>query len=82
MSKCLNFYCKIVAQCGKYSINEWNERLELVDELSIPEDEIPHFLGETPCEKQCDDCACIVGERRIKTRILIENRMEKETNEQ
>lgn len=71
MIECLNFYCKIVAHCGKYGIDEWNERSKLVNELSIPHDEIPYFLGEVPCEKQCSDCVCIVGERRMHTKMLI-----------
>ena len=32
-----------------------------------------HFLDEPfdACKKQCVECACIVGERRIKTKTLI-----------
>ena len=67
------FYCKKVCGDGSFSIEQWNKDFRMCNDLGIEGDERNKILHPDmfPCETQCDDCACIVGEQMGKTKELI-----------
>ncbi len=67
------FYCQKVCGVIDSTIEEWNEAFRYCNEAGLSEEESNKILMPEyyPCEKQCEDCACIVGEQRIKTQELI-----------
>ena len=74
-----NFWCR--KSCGDYdppkgsttgfSIEEWNKRMRLSIELGLSEADTRKMLDEEHCETQCPECACRVGDQRLKTQELI-----------
>lgn len=66
-----NFYCQ--KECGEvgFSIDEWNESFIEIQKMPISEAEKEKLLNGEDCKKQCFDCMAIVGERRSKTKELI-----------
>lgn len=67
-----NFYCQNVCGDAEFSIAEWNEQFKICNDLNI---ELPEA---EPCKKQCFDCMANVGDRRIKTKKLLERLKSKE----
>jgi hypothetical protein len=68
-----NFYCQIKCLGIDFSITEWEKAFNIGIELGLSETQLSKLLEGEPCKNQCPDCACIVGERKIKTRMLITN---------
>jgi len=69
-----DFYCKKVcgdAESGE-TIEDWNEARKMCVELNFTEKQTNEILFPEQCKNQCIDCACTVGEQRIKTQKLIE----------
>ena len=63
------FYCK-----GIYNpepIEEWNKRFKQANQMGLTGKAYNDFVDGKTCTEQCPECACIVGETRIKTQQLI-----------
>ncbi len=58
------FYCQNIVGDINFSIEEWNKQFKICCDLEI---EIPEAKT---CTTQCFECMVIVGERRIKTKLL------------
>ena len=56
-----------------FSITEWEKAFNMGIELGLSESQLGKLLEGEPCKNQCIDCACIVGERKLKTQTLINN---------
>ena len=69
-----NFYCQRVCGFEDFSIDEWNKKYKQAISMGLNREEMNHFLGDkgTKCKVQCDGCACIVGEQRLKTQKLVD----------
>lgn len=65
------FYCQKVCGDEEFSIEEWDSIFRLCLKLGLSEREMNNILEGEPCKTQCEACACIVGEQRIKTQTLI-----------
>jgi len=68
-----SFYCQ--KKCGDvdFSIDEWNNAFKMCIDMGLSEKEMSKILEGDPCKTQCDACACIVGEQRIKTKNKLKN---------
>lgn len=72
-----NFYCAKEAGTN-FSIIEWNSRNKLANDMGLSDIERRKFIGwGIKCKTQCTECACIVGEQRLKTKKLIEQQKSK-----
>ena len=67
-----DFYCKKVCGDPDETIADWNEARVMCINLNLTEKETNLILFPEACKNQCVDCACTVGEQRIKTQKLIE----------
>ena len=67
-----DFYCKIHAHITPFDIpsGEFNQEEESMISQGIPEKTRDKILFPDKCESQCIDCACIVGERRLRTKKI------------
>lgn len=67
-----NFYCQQV--CGEvdFDISKHNALLEEVYKMPIPNSEMEKIINGEPCKKQCFECIAIVGETRIKNKLIRE----------
>ena len=67
------FYCQI--RCGdvNFSIKEWNKAFRYCIDNNLSEELTTKILEGEICKEQCIECACIVGERRLKTKQLSNN---------
>lgn len=61
------FYCQKVVGDAEFSIDEYNQQVQLCKELGIP---VPPE-DFTMCENQCTGCRRIVANRQAQTRELI-----------
>lgn len=66
-----DFYCANEAGAN-FSIEEWNQKFELCNQLGIEGQQRSEILDDQKCEKQCVDCACDVGSTRIQTQKLVD----------
>ncbi len=66
----MNFYCQ--AKCGheNFSIEEWNKADKEIELMPISENEKDKLRHPDPCKSQCFDCIAIVGDTRIKNKLL------------
>ena len=68
-----NFYCQRV--CGEvdFSIDEWNRKNKLCNDLNIEGIERDRILNPDlfPCEIQCDECINIVLDTQEKNKNKI-----------
>ena len=71
------FYCQKICGDQGFDIKEWNRAYNECLLMGLSESETSKILEGEPCTTQCVDCACIVGERRIKTQKLIDKMNEK-----
>lgn len=68
-----NFYCRI--KCGtNFSIEEWNKAFRYCNENNIEGKEREEILEGKECTEQCFDCMADVGDRRVETQKLIDNK--------
>jgi len=69
-----SFYCQKVCGDQEFSIDEWNKLFKFCNDAGIEGIERDRMLSPElfPCEIQCVDCACIVGEKRRETKKLME----------
>ena len=70
MEKENNFYCQNESGDVDFSIDEWNEIAEKLELTNLTEKGKTEILFPEKCKIQCIDCACIVGEQRLKTTQL------------
>ena len=65
----MNFYCKRACCSDDWTIEEFNNELELLHKGLIKEEEFNYkYHNIPPCTEQCFDCMAIVGETRIKNK--------------
>jgi hypothetical protein len=65
-------YCQKVCGDENFSIEEWNNTYNSINNSGLTEAEENYILfgsGEE-CKEQCFSCMAIVGERRLKTKQL------------
>ena len=69
-----SFYCQ--QKCGEvnFSIDEWNKAFDYCIENNLPEKEMSKILEGEACKKQCFDCMAVVGETRMKNKIIRERK--------
>lgn len=69
-----SFYCQ--KSCGEvgFYIKEWNKNYKEINAMDISEEEKRKLIHPDPCKEQCFNCMAIVGERRLKTQTLINNK--------
>lgn len=67
-----NFYCQ--QKCGEvdFSIDKWNEAFNYCVENNLSEEQMSEILEGTPCKQQCFDCMAVVGETRMKNKLIRE----------
>lgn len=62
------FYCTNANGHPDFCIEEWNKQFKESIRLGFEMKELK------PCEDQCFDCMAIVGEQRLKTKKLLNNK--------
>lgn len=67
MNSVPGFYCQLHSGQEDFSIDEWNEAAKQCDDMGLSDKEADAILFPEPCQKQCDRCADIVLDRRLKT---------------
>jgi len=69
------FYCQNLCGQEDFDIEEWNKALKYCNDANIKGIERDKILHpeKFPCERQCFSCIAIVGDRRLKTKKLLEN---------
>jgi hypothetical protein len=79
----MSFYCKYVIGDPDFSIEEWNKAYKEINAMPISEAEKEKLItGNTEqCKEQCFDCMAIVGERQLKTKLILIDAVEKVTNQ-
>lgn len=78
----MNFYCQ--KECGEvgFSIDEWNKAFQYCIDNNLSKEQTNKVLYGEPCSIQCFDCMAIVGERRCKTKKLLNIKTPKEMKDQ
>lgn len=65
-----NFYCQQKCTSPDFSIEEWNKAFHYCIENNMSEKQMAEILEGKPCKSQCFDCMVIVGETRMKNKLI------------
>jgi hypothetical protein len=67
-----HFYCQKLTGDENFSIEEWNQVYDSIKDAGLSEAEENRILfgDEEGCKEQCFACMAIVGQRRLKTKLL------------